>query len=766
MAPRLSVVVPYFDVAEYIGDCLESLRRQTLGDLEVILVDDGSRDGSAAIAERFCAADPRFRVVRQENQGLGPARNTGAALCQGEYLTFVDSDDVVPAHAYEALVGSLDRSGSSLAAGGARRFDGTLGVWESWLHRTPFARDRRACHVTDFTPLALDRMVWNKVFRRAFWEEYGYRFPAIRYEDYPVTLRAHLDAVTVDCLAAPVYYWRERDSGDSITQRRYEYANLRDRVVSAELVLDVVEEQAPELRPPVHRHFAQVDMVTLAEAFGVVDDAGLDDLITLGRRLSDRLDRRVVATLPPVDRLQHHALRTGDAELLRRLAVFRESVDPARAPRAVRRTAVPWSYELSHAELAGPRRLTRIARRSLFIHTTVTGVGWQDGELAVTGTAEIRHLRMDDAATVRVTLLTGAGPGVTLPVERFTAVDSHGERTRCGFAVRVPRHVLARLAPGHPAHLAVDVLHGRVRRRGVLRHLRAGNAENAAGAWVSGTGWLQPYAGADGRLLLRLERDPGRLTSVSLQDGMLVLAGRLPRDAGTALHLAGRWGSRRPLPCETRPAGAGTAFTVRLPLARLNGGREPDDPVTGLTVWPVEITGNGRPLLATGLSATVGCLHDGRLYTVGRGAQGRTELAERPPRLLVDEATLRDDREITTGGRLWAPADGVAVVWRGTGPTRGVADLPCAVATANGRWTARVACRDFLRRLDEGTGTGAEWTLFTQAADGTWYPVVADPFLAGRRAVTLRSGQAELVLRPLADRLRVEVRHEPEGRTR
>ncbi|MFC7757949.1 glycosyltransferase family 2 protein [Catellatospora bangladeshensis] len=117
MTPRLSVIVPFFDVAEYIGDCLESLRRQTLRELEVILVDDGSRDGSTAIAERCCAADPRFRIVRQENQGLGPARNTGAREAAGEYLTFVDSDDVVPAHAYEAMVGSLDRSGSSLAAG-------------------------------------------------------------------------------------------------------------------------------------------------------------------------------------------------------------------------------------------------------------------------------------------------------------------------------------------------------------------------------------------------------------------------------------------------------------------------------------------------------------------------------------------------------------------------------------------------------------------------------------------------------------------------
>ncbi|GAA1611462.1 glycosyltransferase family 2 protein [Catellatospora bangladeshensis] len=759
MTPRLSVIVPFFDVAEYIGDCLESLRRQTLRELEVILVDDGSRDGSTAIAERCCAADPRFRIVRQENQGLGPARNTGAREAAGEYLTFVDSDDVVPAHAYEAMVGSLDRSGSSLAAGGARRFDGSFGVWESWLHRVPFARDRRACHVLDFPPLALDRMVWNKVFRRSFWDEFGYAFPAIRYEDYPVTLRAHLDAVTVDCLSAPVYYWRERDGGGSITQRRYEYANLRDRVASAELVLAVVDERAPELRTQVHRHFAQIDLITLVEAFGAAAGPDTTELAALGARLAGRLDGRVIAGLSPLDRLHHHALRTGDVELLRRLARFREAADPARPPRAVRRALPPWAYELRYPELDGPRRLGRLASRALYLHTTVTGVDWQDGDLAVTGTAEIRHLRMDERAAVRVTLQCGNAPGTPLPVTRSIAVDSHGERSRCGFAVRIPGPVLARLATGRPAHLHVEVTHGRVRRRGVLRHLRAGNAETAAGGWISGTGWLQPYAGPDGRLLLRHERDPGRLTSASIRDGLLVLAGRLPPDAGGRLHLSGRWGGPRPLPCEVRPAAGGAAFTVRLPLSRLHADRAPDDPVTGLTLWPIEITRSGRPLLATGLHETVGCLHDGRLYTVGRGAEGRAVLAERPPRLLVDEAVLRDDRTVAAGGRLWVPADGITVVWRGTGPTRGTPDLACTVSTGGGRWSAVTAWRDFLAH---SAGDG-EWTLFAQPADGIAYPVVVDGFLAGRSAVTLRAGRVELVLRPLADRLQVEVHEEAAG---
>ena len=244
VTPRLSVVVPFYNVGEYIGDCLDSIARQTWTDFEAILVDDGSPDDSAAIAKEFCAGDSRFRIVEQENQGLGPARNTGVRHADGEYITFVDSDDLVTRHGFEKLIRTLDETGSSFAGGNARRFNNSAGVRPSWIHRLPFAQDRIATHVIETPDLILDRMVWNKVYRRSFWDEYGYEFPAIRYEDYPVTLKAHLDAVTVDALAVPVYYWRERESGESITQQKFQFGNLEDRVRSAEMVMDLIERPA------------------------------------------------------------------------------------------------------------------------------------------------------------------------------------------------------------------------------------------------------------------------------------------------------------------------------------------------------------------------------------------------------------------------------------------------------------------------------------------------------------------------------------------
>ena len=99
----ISVIVPVYNVEEYLEECLDSIQHQTYTDIEVILVNDGSRDDSQAICERYCHQDPRFQLINQENQGQSAARNNGVAASRGELITFVDSDDVVSAKYLENL---------------------------------------------------------------------------------------------------------------------------------------------------------------------------------------------------------------------------------------------------------------------------------------------------------------------------------------------------------------------------------------------------------------------------------------------------------------------------------------------------------------------------------------------------------------------------------------------------------------------------------------------------------------------------------------
>ena len=95
IAPAVSVIVPVYNVEPYLHRCVDSLTGQTLTDIEIILVDDGSTDGCGRICDEYAAADPRVRVVHQENAGLSEARNAGIDRARADYLMFVDSDDWV-----------------------------------------------------------------------------------------------------------------------------------------------------------------------------------------------------------------------------------------------------------------------------------------------------------------------------------------------------------------------------------------------------------------------------------------------------------------------------------------------------------------------------------------------------------------------------------------------------------------------------------------------------------------------------------------------
>lgn len=100
----ISIIVPVYNVEEYLEECLESIRKQTYQNIEVILVNDGSTDGSQAICEHFCQTDKRFRLINQKNQGQSVARNHGVKESLGEYIMFVDSDDVVSLGLLEQLM--------------------------------------------------------------------------------------------------------------------------------------------------------------------------------------------------------------------------------------------------------------------------------------------------------------------------------------------------------------------------------------------------------------------------------------------------------------------------------------------------------------------------------------------------------------------------------------------------------------------------------------------------------------------------------------
>lgn len=239
-SPLLSVVVPAYDVEDYLADCLSSILRQSHAALEVVVVDDGSADTSGDIADRFATEDPRVRVIHQANAGLGAARNEGVRRSTGTYLAFADSDDIVVDGAYAAMVGSLERTGSDLAIGAVERLRGD----ERFM--TPLMREnhqvsRPAVGIEEAPLVLADVFAWNKVFRRSFWDDTDLAFPTgVRYEDQPAMTRALVAAQGIDVLAEPVYLWRVRSDGSSISQQRDDLRDLSDRLLTKRWSTDTV----------------------------------------------------------------------------------------------------------------------------------------------------------------------------------------------------------------------------------------------------------------------------------------------------------------------------------------------------------------------------------------------------------------------------------------------------------------------------------------------------------------------------------------------
>jgi CDP-glycerol glycerophosphotransferase len=257
----LSVVVPVYNVERYLAGCLESLLAQSFAEFEAILVDDGSTDGSSAVAERYAEADPRIRVVRQPNAGLGAARNRGVAEARGGFLTFLDSDDTLVPDAYQTMMSTLRRTGSDMAVGTLKRNHGTHHSLTPLMRRNHSARRERVT-LADMPLAVADVFAVNKVFRRDFWDAAGLCFPEhIRYEDQPTLTQAFVAARRFDVLPELVYLWRVRDDGSSITQRRYELADLADRMESKRISTELVQRSGlAQLREVWFRDVLPIDM--------------------------------------------------------------------------------------------------------------------------------------------------------------------------------------------------------------------------------------------------------------------------------------------------------------------------------------------------------------------------------------------------------------------------------------------------------------------------------------------------------------------------
>lgn len=170
--PKISVIVPVYNVAPYLKKCVDSIINQTFTDIEIILVDDGSTDESGTICDQYAQKDSRVKVIHKPNGGLSDARNSGLEVCSGEYIGFVDSDDWISPDMYETLIHFAVKEDLDVA------MCGVLDIWPDRIEGTPPFKSVILTDVNDIISEILVNEhggtcipVWNRIYRSRIFKD-------------------------------------------------------------------------------------------------------------------------------------------------------------------------------------------------------------------------------------------------------------------------------------------------------------------------------------------------------------------------------------------------------------------------------------------------------------------------------------------------------------------------------------------------------------------------------------------------------------------
>jgi CDP-glycerol glycerophosphotransferase (TagB/SpsB family)/glycosyltransferase involved in cell wall biosynthesis len=450
LRPVLSVVMPVYNVEAYVRETLDSVLTQSLHNLEVIAVDDGSTDGSLAILREFERRDARVRVLTQTNSGQGIARNLGVQYVQGEFLAFIDSDDTIPPGSFEHMVDTLRRSGSDFCVGSVRRLRHSQFMRTTW-QRTVHQTDRIGTTLEEFPAAMQDIICANRMFRTDFWRDKvgGFR-GHIAYEDHVPMLTAYVRATKFDILSKVTYNWRIREDHTSTGQQKANLENLLDRIAVKEEAHELLKAEASDFVYDVWvARCLEVDFAPYAAQGLDAGDAYRNILGAAYRTFCDRATERAWDLVRVYPKVRGHLVAEGRWEDVEDATNYFLSVHQVPPTKVVDGRLVadlptdrPFARDL-------PAHLLRMAPLEAHFEGVVQKVAWHDDRVTLTGWMRHRSLDLTEQPELALTLRAGdrtvplqAEP-VTIPEANLWAQLPHAGCAPGGFRVEVPFAALA-----------------------------------------------------------------------------------------------------------------------------------------------------------------------------------------------------------------------------------------------------------------------------------------------------------------------------------
>ncbi|MCQ9386235.1 bifunctional glycosyltransferase/CDP-glycerol:glycerophosphate glycerophosphotransferase [Brevibacterium moorei] len=441
--PKLSVIVPAYNVDDYLEECINSILVQDYGDFEVVIVDDGSPGKTPLIADRLAEKDGRITVIHQENAGLGAARNKGILCSSAPYLTFIDSDDTIPQHAFKSMMDSLHSSGSDIAVGSIARFNSTRTWTPFWVNLVHDIR-RQGITAKELPPIMWDVFACNKIFKRTTWDSIVGTFPVgTLYEDQESTAKLFVNDATLDILPEVVYNWRLREDGQSITQNKSNIDDLKQRLKVAEETRKIVSSYTQEYTDYWFTKCLGEDFFYYYREVPRTDLQFFEALQNGIRDFFDKATPKAISDIAPVRRWMAYFTAVGNREGLIKLLVHLDEYRTYFSAKNHGEEIIATIPDLEEVLDSIPEEL-RIASSDHFdAQALITNIeSDQDGSLIISGMAYIPNYDEDifvslelrgDSSTIgpfRATMTNGAPLQIT--------ADPYNWHSRSAFTVMVP----------------------------------------------------------------------------------------------------------------------------------------------------------------------------------------------------------------------------------------------------------------------------------------------------------------------------------------
>ena len=253
--PLVSVIIPIYNIEDYLSACLDSIVNQTYKNLEILAIDDGSTDDSNKIAKMYAAKDSRVTVLRKENGGLSEARNYGYSHCHGDYVAFIDGDDYVSKYYIETLIDAISSSRSDIST---CKYKLAFTTDDKALEKKPSQGKTTLNKIEALRSLFYQKDVttsaWGKLYKKELFNNIKYP-KGKKYEDLATTYKVFAKAETVTICEAELLYYVQRET--SIMGQAFKPERL-EGLKFAEEAVEFVKRNYPELETAaVNRVFTE-----------------------------------------------------------------------------------------------------------------------------------------------------------------------------------------------------------------------------------------------------------------------------------------------------------------------------------------------------------------------------------------------------------------------------------------------------------------------------------------------------------------------------